>query len=946
MKRILKNKKAYFLIAFIFISIFLALFKLKNKQSDSEIVLVPEANKTKIIIHYQNPVDKEWDLWIWAKGFDGRAYEFDASDKFGQVANITLDGEYESVGYIVRKSDWSQKDVPEDRYIDIKNGVAQIWLKTNDANTYYENPDNRPESFDKLTAKVYYNRLDKDYENWKILVNDKVFDFKKDEFGAVSNIEVTGTDIKEINFLIFKGMKDNMEQKDTNVRKIEKFNNAGESTVYVVAGIEKPYASREEALEKREIMSAKIDTLNSLTIKTNKPFNLNEITKNDISVNNMEVESINIVNGTREQTDKIEVIFTDKFDLTNKNNVHFKDFGTKEIVIGKVLQTEEFDKLFATDEELGPIYSKEKTVFKVWAPTAKNLNLLVFNGNKKETISMKKNKKGVYSVTLKGDKLGLEYLYEVHLADKINVTVDPYAKSTTINGGHSVVVNPLKLDSKFIKTNTPIIYELNIRDVSSYKDSGIKNRGKFLGLTEKNTKTSKGQITGLDYIKSLGVTYLQLMPIYDFSEKSVDEKDQFSKYNWGYDPVNYNTVEGSYSTNPNDPNNRIVELQKLVKVLHENNLGVIMDVVYNHVFSAREHAFDLIVPGYFFRIDENGNLTNGTGVGNDIASERKMARKYIVDSLKYWMNTYKIDGFRFDLMGILDINTMKEVYTELKKINPNVLLLGEGWNMGTLDPDLRANQHNANKIPEIAFFNDDIRNSVKGSTFGVIGQGFVSGKEGLEKYVVKNIKGGKGIKTYTKPGQLIQYVEAHDNLTLWDQLKKTNGADDDKILVKRHQLATTIIMLSNGIPFIHAGQEYLRTKNGDENSYKSPDSVNMMDWNRALENKENVNYVKELIAIRKKYSNFNMQDFETIDKNFKVLKDEDFIIAYTLNGNDFIYVIYNANKESKEINIPNGQYTVLVKDGKANSKGIENIKISDGKIKINGISSLVLVVKK
>lgn len=547
--------------------------------------------------------------------------------------------------------------------------------------------------------------------------------------------------------------------------------------------------------------------------------------------------------------------------------------------------------------------------------------------------------KGVYSITLDGDRLGLVYQFEVGVNGEVNITNDPYTYGTTVNGGKSVVVNPIISNVDYPKLDNVIIYELHVRDLSSHPLSGIKNKGKFLGLTEKGTKTSRGQITGLDYIKSLGITHVELLPIYDFSSYSVDETNQFARYNWGYDPVNYNTPEGSYSTNPYDPNVRIEELQKMIDTLHKNNLGVIMDVVYNHVFSAGEHAFNKIVPGYYYRYDNEGNLTNGTGVGNDIASERKMVRKFIIDSAKYWAKTFKLDGFRFDLMGILDVETMKELRDEMKKINPNFFILGEGWDMGTLDPEMKASQNNANKLEGIAFFNDDFRDAVKGSTFGQIGKGFISGNLKQEERLFASIKGGEGIRTYSSPMQLIQYIEAHDNLTLFDQISRTNNTEDLETITRRHNLGTTIVLLSQGVPFIHAGQEFLRTKGGDENSYRSSDEVNRLDWELAKKNRASVELVRELIKIRKENPDFNLKTFDEVNKNISPIKVIDQLIAYTQADK---IIAFNASGKNKELKIPNGKYIVLVKGNKASAKGLEEIEVKDGKVIIPMQSALVL----
>lgn len=906
-------------------------------------ILKPETNKTKLIIHYQKTQDLDWDLWVWPKDMGGREYKFDDEDSFGLVSEIVLEGNHKQVGYIVRTPDWSKKDVEQDRFINIEDGVAEVWIKSKDPKTYYENPDMKPKTFEKLSATVIYNRYKKDYNNWKLKVKgtEKIYSFKKINGFGKADIQITGKELQQLEFSTLLLRNGKTVKKDLSTRIITKFDDNGHANIYINEDDKTVYYKKSKAQEKNEIISATIDDLKEITIETNKPFGLPK----KVSVGNKKIKNIVTLKGNNEQTTKIKLIFEKELNILEKLSVKLENFGSKKVSLGRVVESKTFDEKFAYNEELGAIYSKEKTIFKVWAPTSTKVNLLIYGNDKKikNTINMKRNEKGVYSVTLSGDKLGTIYNYEVYFDEKSNIAVDPYAKSTTINGEHSVVVNPEIFNDNFIASKNPIIYELHIRDLSISDDSGIKNKGKFLGLTEKGTKTKNGQITGLDYIKSLGITHVQLLPIYDFSKYSVDETNQFAKYNWGYDPVNYNTPEGSYSTDPNDPNSRIVELQQLVKELHKNDIGVIMDVVYNHVFSVGEHSFNKIVPNYFFRHNEDGTLTNGTGVGNDVASERAMARKFIIDSVKYWAKTYKLDGFRFDLMGILDIETMKKIREELLKINPNIIILGEGWDMGTLPKEEKAAQYNANKLPNIAFFNDDIRDGIKGSTFGKIGKGFVSGELNQEQRVINNVKGAEGIKTYTSANQLIQYVEAHDNLTLWDQLARTNSDESEIIRIKRHKLATSIVLLSQGIPFIHAGQEFARTKNGNENSYNASDEINKLDWNRAKENKDIVEYFKSLILIRKNHNLFNLKEYNEINKVFKIIQAKDKLIAYNLSDDkENIYVVHNSGSDIKEINIENGRYLVLVKDNYAKENGIEKINIKNSKIKISPISTLVI----
>lgn len=603
--------------------------------------------------------------------------------------------------------------------------------------------------------------------------------------------------------------------------------------------------------------------------------------------------------------------------------------------LNHLLRVHAIDDLFYSNKTLGPIYTKKETTFNVWAPLATEVNLIEYQKDDSIILHpMSKQDDGVFTLTIKKDLDGFEYNYQVKFDNIVNETTDPYAKATTANSKRSVVVNLAKTNPKiwkrmpkFKNPTDAIIYELSVRDFSIDPDSKFKYKGKFLALTENK---------GIKYLKSLGITHIQLLPIYDFSEESVDELNPLERYNWGYDPVNYNVVEGSYSTDPTIPNLRIKELKKAIQTLHDNGIRVIMDVVYNHVYDAKMHCLDKITPDYAFRMDENCNFSNGSACGNDLASNHKMIRKYIVDSIIYWAKEFNLDGFRFDLMGILDVETMQIIRKELNKIDEGIIILGEGWHLNTdLKPEEKASQSNADKLEGIAFFNDDIRDSVKGSTFKEIGLGFVSSWEQKQDRLINSIKGGNGLYTYTSPSQVIQYVEAHDNYTLFDQLSITKHKESNLIIKKMHKLATSIILTSQGIPFIHAGQEFFRTKYGIENSYKSSDKINKLDWNRAKENKRYIEYVKNLIALRKSEELFRMKSFEEIEKNFKLLKYTRKFLAYEL-GEKYI-IIANSSKKYREFPL-NGKYRVLCDKYNFSDK----IHFVENKIIISNINFVIL----
>ena len=617
----------------------------------------------------------------------------------------------------------------------------------------------------------------------------------------------------------------------------------------------------------------------------------------------------------------LEKLFSDKRD---------KETIDKEMFL--FVRSNDFDNYFSYDGELGALYEKEGTLLRVWTPTAKSVEVWIYADDSfkgpSTKIEMVQKPKGIFEAYLPGDQHGTIYVYKIlFLNNRESISVDPYARATTVNGMKSVIAdlnrtNPDGWGERLPAFGLPeeaIIYELHIRDFSISETSGIVNKGKFLGLTEKNTQNASGRKTGLDYLIDLGITHIQILPMFDYA--TVDEANLTEpQYNWGYDPLNYNVPEGSYSTDPFDPFNRIFELKQMIRTLHDNGLRVIMDVVYNHVYDPKDQALERTVPGYFYRYNADGSLANGTGVGNDTASERHMMRKYIIDSVKYWAKEYHLDGFRFDLMGIHDSVTMNAIREALDKIDPSIIIIGEGWEMSTpLPEDLKASQRNAQAMPRIAHFNDSIRVALKGSDFGdEKDRGFISGKNYLEDLLLRNIKGAMHLSShssYVDPEQVIQYVEAHDNLTLYDKLLRSNPDDSEEVRIKRHTLATSIVLLSQGVPFIHGGQEFLRTKAGVANSYQSPDEINQFEWERVTTFQESVAYVKGLIALRKCEYLFRLHTIEEIEAHFTILSENFNIVAFSLTNSEKKYiVIFNGNRSDTIFRIQKGKYAILVED--------------------------------
>ena len=610
---------------------------------------------------------------------------------------------------------------------------------------------------------------------------------------------------------------------------------------------------------------------------------------------------------------------------------------------------------FYPENDLGIFWSPEKTKIKIWAPTAKIVELRLYKdgqtGESFHKTNLQQYENGIWSTILQGDYDGKFYTLKINDGEWLDEIPDIYARCVGVNGRRGMIFNPEKTNPEnWEKDNGPrltnftetIIYETHIRDFSVAENSGIQNRGKYLGFTEKDTKTENGKLTGLAHLKELGITHVHLMPVYDFA--TIDENKPLEKYNWGYDPQHFNAPEGSYSTNPFDGSVRILEFKKLVKSLHENGIGVILDVVYNHTFYTKESVFNQTVPGYFYRQKDDGSFSDASGCGNEIASERAMVRKYIIDSLKYWATEFHVDGFRFDLMGIIDLETMKSIRTELDKTNPELFLYGEGWaaDQSPMPEHLRAVKNNILQLPGIAGFNDDFRDALKGNHGSKKSKGFVSGLELAEEPVKFGIMGAinhaqinfEFIETLNhawaaEPNQCINYVSCHDNYTLWDKLKMSRPKVSDEELRKMVKLAGALILTSQGVPFLHSGVEFCRTKGGNGNSYKSPDSVNQIDWSRKEQYHDVFEYYRKLIQLRKNHPAFRMTSAELICQNLNFcIPYEMGVISYCLNGAgvgdsfETIILIFNANKNEISIPIQEGTFKVVVKNNEIDEAGI------------------------
>jgi len=651
-----------------------------------------------------------------------------------------------------------------------------------------------------------------------------------------------------------------------------------------------------------------------------------------------EKHNINLVIESKEKMQhfvKYKCRLNEKIQIGQKYEVEDGNKGITDLQIGAVIRTPSFDEEFYYDGPLGVDYSSNQRTFYLWAPTAQQVKLVLQSpdlSNKERTIvEMERQEKGVWKTIYEDEVEGYFYSYLVLINLEWKEAIDPYAVAVSVNGETGVIVDLNKTRRQ--KPVLPaldhavdsVIYEAHIRDLTIHPDSGIQQKGKYLGVTELNTETNKKKPSGLSYIKDLGVTHIEFLPVHDFEE--IDELEVLKKYNWGYNPSHYNVPEGSYSTDPIDPYVRINELKEMIYTVQEQGIRVILDVVYNHVYKKEDSSFEKIVPGYFFRYDKYGMPSNGTGVGNDIASERSMVRRYIVDSVRFWIEEYQIDGLRFDLMGILDCQTMKEVRAICDNVDKSILIIGEGWDLATpINHDEKAIIANQQLLPRIGQFNDQFRDKLKGSTFDIYDRGYALGNKQYKDEIPELLAGSIGTYKdkgmFFEPGQSVNYVESHDNHTLWDKIDICFSNESAEEKIRRHRLATSLVLLSQGIPFLHSGQEFFRTKYGVENSYQSPDEINQLDWNRKDQYLNNVEYIKGLILLRKRNKAFRLQSVEDIQRHVTINQQSNDITQYLLHDLqgfkdewETILVLINVNDSAEEAYCSEGDWNIIVEDG-------------------------------
>lgn len=820
-----------------------------------------------------------------------------------------------------------------------------------------------------LTLRLHYHREDGDYDGWDAWLWEEgkdggAYDFEEEDGEMVATKELTpGT--TSVGFIIRTKdwAKDVDDDQFIDISEMV----SGAVDIYVESGVEgytKEYG--EDAVVGTKVKKARYDGEGSVEVTMTGE--IEGDTGSAFSVKGLEgTVAIDSVEAGKDNTYQVKL--AEPLEDAKSYTIIFEGNEYK-VIMPNIYSTDAFEEKYTyTGDDLGATWTKEKTTFRVWAPTADAVKVNLYESGTPDTddmveqITMEQDENGTWVASKEGDLNGVYYTYLVTVNGAENEACDPYARTTGVNGKRAMVIDLSSTNPEGWDEDTDphagnnitddVIYELHIRDLAMDENSGIKNAGKFLGLTETGTTTPNGTPTGIDHIKDLGITHIHLLPVYDYAsvdETALDEP----QFNWGYDPENYNVPEGSYSTDPYHGEVRVKEMKQMVKSLHDNDLSVIMDVVYNHVYNAGSFNFNLIVPDYFSRVDENGTYSNGSGCGNDTASERSMVRKYIVDSVCYWADEYHIDGFRFDLVGLLDTDTINEIVEEVHKDHPNVIFYGEGWELDTTTTKdcTLATQKNSEETPDFAYFSDTIRDLLKGHVFDTSTIGYVSGETGDEEEVEKCFMGASD--WCKSPTQTINYISCHDNMTLIDRITRSTTGASKEDRVKMNNLAAAIYLTAEGTPLMQAGEEFLRTKKNasggfEENSYASSDSVNSLKWaNLEEEEYQNVyQYYKGLIAFRKDHPVLRLTDAKDVAAHVTPVEGLDanvtaFDITGGVNGEtaDNMYVVFNPNQEETKVALPDGTWSVYINGEKA---GTESLGEISGEATVDPISALVLI---
>ena len=858
-----------------------------------------------------------------------------------------------------------------------------------------------------ITIKVHYYRPDGDYSNWEVHMWNGVESLNSTRKFANKTVTHDGKEWKVATYYADASdtwvgfiVKTPSWTKDPDGdRHIDLSNvTGGTVNVYAVSGsaLNDFTTDKSQAILGNKITAAVYDYKTSTIEITTSLAIEDEVTVDTFKLEGpdgqMSISAIEKIDNKN-----FKVTYEGTIDETNVYTMYYNDIPCV-VTIPNVYSTSDFEAEYTYEgDDLGANWTAESTTFRLWAPTASAVSVNLYDagdgGKNLGAYEMTPDVNGTWVATIGGDLNGIYYTYSVTRKGETVEAVDPYARTTGVNGNRAMIVDLDSTDPEGWENDTyvtvenytdAVIWELHVRDFSIDETSGMTNKGKYLAFTEKGTTVPGTDIsTGVDYMVDLGVNYVHLLPVYDIN--SVDET--VGGYNWGYDPKNYNVPEGSYSTDPYKGAVRVTEFKQMVQSLHENGIGVIMDVVYNHVADANNFCFNQIVPGYFSRIHDDGSYQNNSGCGNDTATERSMVSKYIVDSVLYWAEEYHIDGFRWDLVGLIDYETINAVMEAVHEVNPDIIFYGEGWEMcgwttkdeGEYENDpysgkmtIQNNDKQVNtEAGTFAFFNDTVRNVIHGGVFTATDKGFVSGglSEGtkqtvIDSYMANSVWGTANERVDT-PLQTINYASCHDNYTLFDNLtvdvvdakgqslNAENAAAAAKQAAEMNNLAAAYYITAQGVPFIHAGEEMLRSKPTtdaegnfafDHNSYSSGDGVNSFKWGD-LQNELNADtyeYYKGLIAFRAAQSALRMDSKDEIDMEAVTLAEfDDMVAVINRSGETEILSIFNASSTSDAtVTLPEGEWNVYVNKEEAGTEVLETVS---GTVSVESTSAMILV---
>ncbi|HPT53327.1 MAG TPA: type I pullulanase [Fervidobacterium sp.] len=812
---------------------------------------------------------------------------------------------------------------------------------------------------------IHYHRWDGNYDGWNLWIwpsepvskEGAAYQFTgKDDYGVVAKVVLPDT-LTKVGVIV---RLNEWQQKDVSADRFITVKD-GKAEVWLLQGIEQIYTSKPDTNPK--ILFAQARDQNTIeayltgqvdTTKVGAKVRIDGVEKKVARVEKADPLDIS-------KTNHVRVVLAQPIQLSDVNKdvqVEIEGFTPAKVVMMEIL-----DKIYY-DGPLGFDYTPQKTTIRVWSPVSKSVDLLLYkkwdDSEPSQVVPMSQIGNGAWEAVLNGDWAGWFYKIRYFSYGEYRESVDYFSKAVAKNSAKSAIIDLTKTNPQGWNNDKrpamgayedAIIYEIHIADMTGLDNSNVKNKATYLGLTEKGTKGPNGVTTALDHLVELGVTHVHILPMFDFWTGDEADRDFEKSYNWGYDPYLFTVPEGRYSTNPYDPSVRINEVKQMVKALHDNGIRVVLDMVFPHTWGVGPMSpFDQAVPYYFYRLDKTGAYVNESGIGNTTASERPMFRKYIIDTLKFWVNEYHVDGFRLDQMGLIDRETMIAVEKELHSIDPTIIIYGEPW--GGMGTTVRFGKSDVGGT-KVAAFNDEFRDALRGSVFDATVKGFLMGALSKETLVKRGVAGSIEyddiIKSFAKdPEETINYVECHDNHTLWDKNylatqadAKTNWTVD--MLKDAQKLAGAIILTSQGVPFLHAGQDFARTKNGDGNSYNAPISVNGLDYERKAEFIDVFNYYKGLIQLRKEHVAFRQRTAADIKSKITFLPSPRKGVIFTINdANDpwkEIVVIYNGETKEQQFSLPDGTWNVVVDQANAGTTSLYQVS---GKINVKATSAMVM----